>query len=141
MKSKGNAVIELEPGLLDSYIGKRLKLRRSMLQLSQEDVASLIGVTFQQVQKYECGCTKISASRLFIIAKVLQVDISYFFAGLEKEIPGFDKFQEDVNHVAEDTVKFDPMFDNQTLELVNKYWKVREEKRDIVLNFIEAMVP
>ena len=75
---------ELDINLVDEYIGKRLKLRRVMLHMSQHELASMIGVTFQQVQKYESGANRISASRLFIIAKVLQVDIAFFYNGLEK---------------------------------------------------------
>ena len=78
---------ELDVSLLDEYVGKRLKLRRVMLRMSQDELACMIGVTFQQVQKYESGVNRISASRLFIISKVLQVDVGFFFYGLEKEVP------------------------------------------------------
>lgn len=130
----------MDARLLDVYIGKRLKLRRLMLHMSQDELASMVGVTFQQIQKYEAGITKICASRLFIIAKVLQVDIPYFYDGLEKEVPGIDKFEENVNAVSEKIVEFDPMRDNETLELVNTYWKLQNpEKRKKILDFIISM--
>ena len=137
---------ELDVNLLDEYIGKRLKLRRVMLHMSQDELASMIGVTFQQVQKYESGANRISASRLFIIAKVLQVDIAFFYNGLEKEIPeivdvlNLSDF-DGVNKVSEGEVSFqDPMHDTETLRLVNAYWRLNNsEKRQKILDFIVTM--
>ena len=67
---------------VDAHVGKRLKLRRKSLDMSQEKLAASIGLTFQQVQKYENGANRISASRLYDIARVLEAPISYFFEGL-----------------------------------------------------------
>lgn len=135
---------ELDVNLLDKYVGKRLKLRRVMLRMSQEELASMIGVTFQQVQKYESGANRISASRLFIISKVLQVDVSFFFYGLEEAIPEVvDAFNHntDVNHVSEEEVVFDdPMNNTETLRLVNAYWRINDtDKRQKILDFIVSM--
>ena len=132
---------EMDVSAFDAYIGKRLKLRRLMLHMNQDELASMVGVTFQQIQKYECGVTKLCASRLFIIAKVLQVDIQYFFDGLEKEVPGFDEFEKNVSAVSEKIVEFDPMRDTETLELVNIYWKLQDpEKRKSILKFVSDMI-
>lgn len=134
--------------LLDEYVGKRLKLRRVMLHMSQDELASMIGVTFQQVQKYESGANRVSASRLFIISKVLQVDVGFFFYGLEKEIPqvvdAFNNYFGDIadeNHVSEESVVFDdPMNNTETLRLVNAYWRLNDaEKRQKILDFIISM--
>ncbi len=128
-------------GLLDAYIGKRLRLRRLMLQMSQDELAAIIGVTFQQIQKYETGDTKISSSRLFVFAKVLGVDINFFFTGLEAEIPNYKKFEKSIGRVSEEVVKFDPMTSNETLDLVNKYWKLKtQEKRDLLSRFLCTML-
>ena len=141
MANKKYEMKEIDASLLDVYIGKRLKLRRIMLHMSQDELASMVGVTFQQIQKYESGNTKLSASRLFVLAKVLQVDVPFFFDGLEKEIPGFDKFEESIGYVSEDAVDFDPMRDSETLELVNTYWKLQNpEKRKKILEFIVSMI-
>lgn len=138
----------LDVNLLDEYVGKRLKLRRVMLHMSQDELASMIGVTFQQVQKYESGANRVSASRLFIISKVLQVDVGFFFYGLEKEIPevvdAFSNYFESVgdeNHVSEESVTFDdPMNNTETLRLVNAYWRLNDaEKRQKILDFIISM--
>lgn len=67
---------------VDAHVGKRLKLRRKSLDMSQEKLAASVGLTFQQVQKYENGANRISASRLYDIARVLEAPISYFFEGL-----------------------------------------------------------
>ena len=135
---------ELDVNLLDQYVGKRLKLRRVMLHMSQEELASMIGVTFQQVQKYESGANRISASRLFVISKVLQVGVGFFFYGLEEAIPEVvDAFNTnvDADHVSEDEVVFeDPMNNTETLRLVNAYWRISDsEKRQKILDFIVSM--
>ncbi len=67
---------------IDAHIGSRLRLRRLMLSMSQEALGESLSVTFQQIQKYEKGTNRISASRLFYIASILDVPMSYFFSGL-----------------------------------------------------------
>lgn len=68
---------------VDRYVGGRIRERRVMLGLSQQQMAHLIGVTYQQAHKYERGINRISAGRLFEIARVLRVPVSYFFEGIE----------------------------------------------------------
>jgi transcriptional regulator with XRE-family HTH domain len=67
------------PNPIDAYVGSRVRMRRLMLGMSQERLADRIGVTFQQVQKYEKGTNRIGASRLQTIAAVLAIPVSYFF--------------------------------------------------------------
>ncbi len=67
---------------LDSYIGDRIRTRRIMLGLSQEKLAESLGITFQQIQKYERGVNRVSASQLYRISGVLDTPISYFFEGI-----------------------------------------------------------
>jgi len=67
---------------VDIYVGKRLRRRRRLLGLTQQDLAGQVGVRFQQIQKYECGANRITASRLFSLATALNVNINYFFEGL-----------------------------------------------------------
>lgn len=106
-----------------------------MLRISQDNLASIIGVTFQQIQKYESGVNRVSASRLFLISRALGVDVDFFFSGLEsKGLPPLS------SGVAEDPVKFDPMKDPETLKLVNAYWKIHsKEKRGVMLDFISGI--
>jgi transcriptional regulator with XRE-family HTH domain len=70
--------------LVDSHVGARMKLRRTLLGMSQERLGEALGLTFQQVQKYERGVNRVSASRLYDLARVLDVPISFFFSRLPK---------------------------------------------------------
>ena len=72
------------PTSIDQHVGARLRLRRTMLDMSQSELGEKLGVTFQQVQKYERGANRIGASRLFHVARVLDVPVSYFFEGLDE---------------------------------------------------------
>lgn len=72
---------ERSPNRIDHHIGARLRLRRIMVGMSQEKLAELLGLTFQQIQKYERGINRIAASRLFDIAGVLEVPVTYFYEG------------------------------------------------------------
>ena len=73
--------------LVDHHVGARIRERRTMLGLSQQQLAKMIGVTYQQAHKYERGLNRISAGRLFEIAQVLNVPVSFFFEGLQ---PGME---------------------------------------------------
>jgi transcriptional regulator with XRE-family HTH domain len=68
---------------VDVYVGSRLRMRRTMLGLSQNKIGEMIGVTFQQIQKYEKGINRMGSSRLYQFARILLVPISYFFDGYE----------------------------------------------------------
>src|SRR5512133_4381836 len=70
---------------IDRYVGARIRERRIMLGLTQQQLADLIGVTYQQAHKYERGINRVSAGRLFEIAQVLSVPVNYFFDGLEQD--------------------------------------------------------
>ena len=82
---------------LDQLVGARLRERRNSLHLSQEQVGDQLGLTFQQVQKYEKGTNRISASRLYEISRILNVDIGFFFEGFEdandNQVMGFGEEQ------------------------------------------------
>lgn len=68
---------------VDNHVGKRMKLRRSLLGMSQEVLADRLGITFQQVQKYERGSNRVSASRLWDLSQALEVPVSFFFDGMD----------------------------------------------------------
>ena len=72
--------------MTDRHVGSRIRARRIMLGLSQQQMADLIGVTYQQTHKYERGINRISAGRLYEIAQVLKVPVSFFFDGLESQV-------------------------------------------------------
>jgi transcriptional regulator with XRE-family HTH domain len=78
------------PNFVDAHVGVRMRVRRQIIGMSQEKLGELLGITFQQVQKYEKGSNRVSASRLYLMAKVLGVPVQYFFDGLpESDKEGF----------------------------------------------------
>jgi transcriptional regulator with XRE-family HTH domain len=80
-----NLVVEND---VDSHVGARIRARRDEMSMSQTNVADRLGLTFQQVQKYERGYNRVSASRLYDLTEILDVDIAYFFEGFkDTEIP------------------------------------------------------
>jgi transcriptional regulator with XRE-family HTH domain len=72
---------------VDEHVGERVRQRRAELGLTQHDLAQALGISYQQVQKYETGANRVSSGRLYEIAHKLEVDISHFFDGLEPTSP------------------------------------------------------
>lgn len=129
------------PDPIDIHVGKRIKLRRTLLHISQEQLAGDIGVTFQQVQKYESGHNRVSASRLFDISRVLNCPIAYFFEDIGPETTG-DRTTPaarsgetaEVEALGPDA---DPMQRTETLELVRAYWRLHNA--DLRRNVLELL--
>lgn len=124
-----------EPNPIDVHVGNRIRLRRTLLGLSQEKLASLLGLTFQQVQKYERGMNRVGASRLWDIGKVLEVPIGFFYEDMDKEVanqsPRMFSLPDSIPlALAEDTETFDvdPMHRKETIELVKAYYKIPNRK-------------
>jgi transcriptional regulator with XRE-family HTH domain len=82
------------PNPIDKYVGSRVRMRRMMLGMSQEKLGNALGLTFQQVQKYEKGTNRIGASRLQQISSILQVPVSFFFDGSPELAAGSREFSE-----------------------------------------------
>ena len=118
---------------VDIYVGKRLRRRRRLLGMTQQDLASEIGVRFQQIQKYECGANRITASRLFDLANALTVNVSYFFDGLAPD--GQQAPANDGN----DTLSGDILSQKETLELVRAYYRLSERPRRRLLDLAKAL--
>ena len=76
---------------IDRHLGKRLRQRRRTLGLTQQQIAEAVGVRFQQIQKYECGANRISAARLWLLAKALESPVGAFFDGLGEEVEASDE--------------------------------------------------
>jgi len=118
---------------VDIYVGKRLRRRRRLLGMTQQDLAGEIGVRFQQIQKYECGANRITASRLFDLANALTVNVSYFFDGLApdgKPAPAND---------GNDSLSGDILSQKETLELVRAYYRLSERPRRRLLDLAKAL--
>jgi transcriptional regulator with XRE-family HTH domain len=82
------------PNPIDKYVGSRVRMRRMMLGMSQEKLGNALGLTFQQVQKYEKGTNRIGASRLQQISNILQVPVSFFFEGAPELAARSDEFSD-----------------------------------------------
>jgi transcriptional regulator with XRE-family HTH domain len=82
------------PNPVDKYVGSRVRMRRIMLGMSQEKLGEALGLTFQQIQKYEKGTNRVGASRIQQIAEVLQIPVSFLFEGGPTSSPGGDGFGE-----------------------------------------------
>src|SRR5690349_12335677 len=101
------------PNPIDVRVGARLRLRRNMLGISQEKLGEMIGLTFQQVQKYERGANRIGASRLYELSRVLDVPVSFFFDDTDPvRAPATGGFAEP----AEEAFESDPLRKRETVE-------------------------
>jgi transcriptional regulator with XRE-family HTH domain len=91
-----------DPNYIDVHVGSRIRMRRQLVSMSQEKLGELLGITFQQVQKYEKGSNRISASRLFYTAKILGVPVQSFFEDLPgtEQNEGFKEGHEEPNVMA-----------------------------------------
>ena len=118
------------PRPVDVHVGQRLRQRRTLLGMSQEKLGEAVGLTFQQIQKYERGANRIGASRLYQLSNVLDVSVSYFF----EEMPGeVQKTRGDYANTSrgddiEAVQAGDPMARRETLELVRAYYKIEDPK-------------
>ena len=115
------------PSPIDVHVGSRVRLRRTLLGMSQEKLGEAIGLTFQQVQKYERGMNRISASKLWKLSNVLDVPVSYFFDDLgvdeDGQVPALTGGEPSGSS---DTLALDPMAKRETLELVRAYYKISD---------------
>ncbi len=131
------------PNVVDKHVGRRLRWRRRELNFSQEKLGELLGLTFQQIQKYEKGVNRISAGRLFEIARVLDTSINYFFLGAEEMDEAVSR------SFAEDKTKadvFSGMIDSDAVDLVVAFQSIpdprlRQSILAMVRNSAEAFVP
>jgi transcriptional regulator with XRE-family HTH domain len=116
------------PNPVDIHVGARVRLRRTLLGMSQEKLGDAIGLTFQQVQKYERGANRIGASRLFHLSRVLDVPISFFFEDMPSGGAGKGAAHAAGHGMAEEQGGYeaDPMARRETLELVRAYYKIRD---------------
>ncbi len=104
---------------VDVHVGKRVRHRRWMVGMTQQQLAEKVGIKFQQIQKYETGMNRISASRLWDISEALDVPVGFFFEGLGQgaEMAGSDNAPADI------------LADKEALELVRSYYAIPENQR------------
>ena len=119
---------------IDTYVGQRLRLRRTMTGMSQERLGDAIGVSFQMVQKYERGDCRVGASRLMKISSALGVPVSFFFDGFQGATPLSLP-------VAEDKRGFDDklLHSKETIDLLKAYYALPEAVRKHVLGIVKGL--
>lgn len=127
---KRHNIAESGPNPVDLHVGQKLRARRTLVGMTQQEMAEAIGITFQQIQKYETGKNRTSASRLFQFARLLDAPADYFFDGLivsDTKIgikPGFAD-----NKQAEfDAEEDDIMTRKETIDLVKTYYSIQDEQ-------------
>lgn len=121
-----------KPNPIDVHVGKRLRLRRTLLGMSQERLGEMLSLTFQQVQKYERGVNRIGSSRLYELGQILDVPVSFFF----DDMVGGAKSQSDQSlavGLSEDAGRFRydlnqslPLESRETLELIKAYYRIND---------------
>lgn len=122
------------PNPIDVHVGNRLRLRRTLLGLSQERLGAALGLTFQQIQKYEKGMNRVGASRLWDISKVLGVSISFFFEDMDEDVasqsPRMINLGEEASvlQLAEEQQDLDddPLSKEETLILVRDFYLIQD---------------
>ncbi len=128
------------PNPVDVYVGKRIYQRRMELNLSQEQMSKMLGISFQQIQKYEKGFNRISASRLWDVSEVLGVSVNYFFEGIDDKISENSPRNLFVHTELDDDIKNDPMRYKETRELVEAYYRIPDRKAaNEILGFLKEM--
>lgn len=129
-------VIKKVPNPIDRHVGSRVRMRRMLAGISQEKLGEALGLTFQQVQKYEKGSNRISASRLQQIAKMLDVPVSFFFDGApsgDMAMPGFADS-------ASTTYISDFLATSEGVQLTKAFTRIKSGKvRRRVIDLVEAL--
>ena len=115
---------------IDVHLGKRLRRRRRLLGLTQQQLAGTVGVRFQQIQKYECGANRISAARLWQLSEALEVPVGYFYDGLS------DTRRETTGESAEGGEMFAR---KETLDLIRAYYLLGERPRRRLLDLAKSL--
>ena len=137
---------ESRPSPIDVHVGSRIRLRRTLLGMSQERLGDALGLTFQQVQKYERGVNRVGASRLFDLSRVLDVPISFFFDDMPDSLAatfgGTPARRAGGADTATDPFGDDTLSRRETLELVRAYYRITDPSvRKRVFDLIKSMGP
>ena len=130
------AVPKKQANPIDAQVGSRVRLRRMLVGMSQEKLGERLGLTFQQVQKYEKGVNRIGAGRLYQMAHILGVPISYFYEDVSNEAPP-------ATHVASDRAKppvMEFLSSGEGLQLALSFMRIREPKvRKRVIDLVKSL--
>ena len=136
MRGKGSALPRKTPNPIDVHVGSRVRMRRMLIGMSQEKLGDKLGLTFQQVQKYEKGANRIGASRLFQISQILGVPVEFFFEGVRPE-PGTAD-----SGFSEEESAFDPdiLSTSEGIQLNSAFFSIRDATvRKRLLELVKAL--
>ena len=126
-----------QPDPVDIHVGGRVRLRRTLLGMSQEKLANALGLTFQQVQKYERGANRIGSSRLYQLSRILDVPVGFFFDDLAPEISGQARGLGEGGQTRFDQ---DHLSKRETLELVRAYYRIGDvDIRKRIFDIVKAV--
>lgn len=124
------------PNPIDKHVGSRMRLRRVLVGLSQEKLGDALGITFQQVQKYEKGTNRVGASRLQLAAKVLGVPVNFFFEGTQAE----SELISGISEAVTEPFSADFARSAEGIQLISAFQKIKEPKlRKKIIDLIHAM--
>ncbi len=112
---------------VDVHVGQRVRQRRCLAGMTTQQLGDSVGITFQQLQKYEAGENRISASRMWDIAAAMEVPVSFFFKGLDGQASDMGK------------VRGDPLTDKEAFDLVRTYYKIPENQRRQLFDLARAL--
>lgn len=128
------------PDPADIHVGSRLKIRRTLLGMSQEKLGEAVGLTFQQIQKYERGANRIGASRLYQFAQILNVPVAYFFEDMPDRAADEDKAV-GLAHPPQEAYEGENQMDRrETLELIRAYYRILDPAvRKRILEVVRAL--
>ncbi len=130
------------PNPIDIHVGARVRLRRNLLGLTMQTLAKAVGVTYQQLQKYERGVNRVGASRLFNLSQVLDVPISFFFDDLSPAAAGAGRKRraKGFSGAPAAAIDFDVLSKQETIKLIRAYYRVTDPQlRKRVLDLLEAI--
>ncbi len=129
---RGTRFKRLPPGVpnpIDIHVGSRVRLRRTLMGLSQEKLGEAVGLTFQQIQKYERGANRVGASRLFEFSTILDVPVSFFFDDMADAIKTREGAMEvGLRDQGQAPLESDPLARRETLELVRAYYRITDAR-------------
>jgi transcriptional regulator with XRE-family HTH domain len=126
------------PNPIDKHVGSRVRMRRMMLGMSQEKLGDALGLTFQQVQKYEKGTNRIGASRLQQISQILQVQVSFFFEGAPNIMP--NSRQDGFSEASSPAYVSDFLASSDGLALTKAFMKIEDSKlRRRIVDLVEQI--
>jgi transcriptional regulator with XRE-family HTH domain len=114
------------PNPVDIHVGSRVRLRRTLLGLSQEKLGEAVGLTFQQIQKYERGANRIGASRLYEFSRILDVPVSFFFDDMAERSRVSEQGSYALADQPQAPLEPDPLTRRETLELVRAYYRISD---------------